>query len=108
MKIKVLRLPDINADRDLAKYGYRSYGRFALLRDGGLWFGDLHSSHPATTVSGFYWAIDPNGDLAVSARGAGIDVELLVRKRRDILAWLIGELVRRRYIKKPVSLFIAQ
>ncbi len=105
MRILLTRLPDINTDRDLAKYGYRAYGRFALLRGGaGFWFGDLHSSHPATTVFGFYWAIDPNGDLVVSARGAGIDGEVLIRERRDILALLVAELVKRKIIGRPTSL----
>lgn len=109
MRIYLTRLPDINTDRDLAKLGYRYYGRFALLRGGeGFWWGDLHSSHPVTTQTGWYWAIDMNGDLAVSARGAGIDGEMLVRERREILAWLIEELVRRRHMQKPKSLSIVE
>lgn len=104
MKIRVLRLPDINSDRDLAKYGYRAYGRFALLRRNGLWYGDLHSSHPSTTQTGWYFAVTSEGDLLVSARGAGIDGEVLVNKRRDILAWLVGELVKRKIIGKPTNL----
>jgi hypothetical protein len=107
MTIRVTRLPDINSDRDLERHGYASYGRFALLRGGGLWFGDFHSSHPASTATGWYWAVDRNGDLLVSARGAVLDVEMLVRERKDILAWLVSELVRRRIIKKPTSLEIA-
>ncbi len=105
MRIYLTRLPDINTDRDLAKHGYRDYGRFALLRGAaGLWFGSLHSSHPVTTQTGWYWAIDGYGDLAVSARGAGMDGEMLVREHRDILGWLIAELVHRRIISKPKAL----
>lgn len=106
MTIKIARLPDINSAQALEKYGYASYGRFALLR-GGLWFGDLHSSHPASTITGWYWAVDRYGDLLVSARGAALDVETLVREQKDILAWLVSELVRRRIVLKPMSLEIA-
>jgi len=105
MTIRLIRLPDINTDRDLERYQYADYGRFALLR-GGLWLGDLHSCHPATTVMGWYWAVDRKGNLYVSARGAGIDGEMLMRDRKDILAWLVGELVTRRVIRKPKSLEI--
>ncbi len=107
MKITLTRLPDINTDRDLAKYGYRAYGRFALLKGGaGLWFGDLHSSHPRDCQVGSYWAIDREGVLLVSARGAGIDGDNLVSKRRDILAWLVEELVSQRVISKPQALIL--
>lgn len=108
MRILLTRLSDINTERDLKKYGCIAYGRFSLLRDGGLWFGDLHSSHPATTQVGWYWSIITNETLAVSARGAGIDGEMLIRERRDILAWLVVELVRRRFIQKPKSLCIVE
>ena len=106
MMIRITRLPDINSAQALEKYRYASFGRFALLR-GGLWFGGLHSSHPPSTATGWYWAVDRNGDLLVSARGAVLDVEILVRERKDILARLVDELVRRRIIKKPTSLEIA-
>jgi len=104
MKIRLTRLPDINTDRALEGYGFMAYGRFALLRGGGFWWGDIHSSHPATTQIRWYWAVDGNGDLAVSARGAGIDGEMLVRERRNILAWLVAELVRRKIIVRQTSL----
>jgi hypothetical protein len=77
------------------------------LRSGGLWFGDLHSSHPTTTLTGWYWAISHEGDLFASARGSVLDGETLMRDRRDVLAWLIGELVRRKVILRPNSLQIA-
>lgn len=106
MTIRLMRLPDINTDRDLERYQYTDYGRIALLRGGELWFGELHSSHPATTVTGWYWAISTNGDLIVSARGAGVDGEMLMKDRRDILAWLVRELVKRRVLRKPKRLEI--
>jgi hypothetical protein len=30
----------------LDRYGYRNYGRFAVLRDGDFWMQTLHSSYP--------------------------------------------------------------
>lgn len=109
MTIYLKRLPDISNDCQLQATPYAAYGRFALLRGGaGLWWGDLYSSHPATTQTGWYWAVDQNGDLVVSARGAGIDGEMLMRERRDILAWLVAELVRRKIIVKPTSLQIQE
>jgi hypothetical protein len=108
MNIHLTRLPDINSDRQLQATPYWAYGRFAILTDQSLWFGDLYSSHPSVTRIGWYWAIDRNGALSVSARGAGIDGEMLVRDRKDILAWLVAELVRRRIIRKPNRLVIAE
>jgi hypothetical protein len=105
MNIHLARLPDINTDRQLQVTPYWAYGRFAILTDGSLWFGDLYSSHPSTTKVGWYWAIDRAGDLSVSARGAGIDGEILVRDRRDSLAWLVAELVKRRVIRKPCTIY---
>ena len=106
MQIRLTRLPDINTDRQLQATPYWAFGRVALLVDQSLWFGDLYSSHPSVTKTGWYWAVDRQGDLHVSARGAGIDGEMLVRDRRDVLAWLVGELVRRGVIRKPTSLTI--
>ena len=108
MTIQLVRLPDINTDRQLQATLYWAYGRFAILTDQSLWFGDLYSSHPTVTHTGWYWAIDRAGDLFVSARGAGIDGEMLMRDRRDILAWLVGELVQRRIIRKPIRLVLAE
>jgi len=106
MTIHLMRLPDINNDHQLQATPYWAYGRFAESVDGSLWFGDLYSSHPSVTRTGWYWAIDREGNLYVSARGAGIDGETLMRDRKDILAWLVGELVTRRAIQKPKSLDI--
>lgn len=106
MKVHLVRLPDINSERSLQGSGYQIYGRLALLRGGSCWLGDIHSSHPANTQIGWYWAIGSEGDLYVSARGAGLDGETLIHDRRDILAWLIAELVRRRMMRKPDCLQI--
>lgn len=108
MIIHLTRLPDISTDRQLQATPFCAYGRFALLRDGAFWYGDLRSSHPTTTQTGWYWAADGSGDLHVSARGAGIDGQMLVRDRRDILAWLVHELVRRRVIRKPQCLEVVE
>lgn len=104
MKITLTRLPDINSDRQLQATSYWAYGRFAILPDGSFWFGDLHSSHPTVTNVGWYWAVDRQGDLAVSARGAGVDGEALFGKYKPVLARLVEELVKRRIIRKPDSI----
>jgi hypothetical protein len=39
MKIRLTRLPDIHSN--LPRHGFRAYGRFVVLRDGGFLFGDL-------------------------------------------------------------------
>ena len=62
-------LPDINSVRDLERYNYRDYGRFAVLRDGKFWVQTLHSSYPADTETGWFWAVDRSERLLVSARG---------------------------------------
>lgn len=104
MIIKLRRLPDINSDRQLQATPYWAYGRFAILLDGSFHFGDLHSSHPSVTKTGWYWAVDKQGDLAVSARGAGVDGVLLFAEQKPVLARLIEELVKRRIIRKPESI----
>lgn len=104
MIIKLRRLPDINSDHQLQATPYCVYGRFAILLDGSFWYGDLHSSHPAVTKVGWYWAINRQGDLAVSARGAGVEGESLFAERKPVLARLVEELVKRRIVKKPESI----
>lgn len=108
MKITLTRLPDINSERQLQTTQYWAYGRFAILLDGSFWLGDLHSSHPSATKTGWYWAVDMQGDLAVSARGAGVDGEALFGKYKPTLARLIEELVKRRIIRKPESIALEQ
>lgn len=106
--ISLARLPDINTDRQLQDTPYWAYGRFAILLDGSFWYGDLHSSHPSVTKTGWYWAVDRHGDLTVSARGAGVDGEALFGKYKPVLARLVEELVKRRIIRKPESITLVQ
>lgn len=104
--IHLERLPDISNDRDFARYSYKAYGRFAILRSGVFWIATLHSSHPLDTATGWYWAISKDDSLLVSARGAGIDGERLFEKNKPVLALLIEELVKMRIIAKPTSIKI--
>lgn len=97
MNALVARLPHINSFADLARYGYRAYGRFAILQDGTLWVGDLHSSHPRDTKVGWYWAVSGEGKFLISARGAEVDNELLRSPKSLILPQLILELKRRSF-----------
>jgi len=101
LTIREGRLPDLDDPSDAATRGYRAYGRLALFRSGGLWFGNTRSSHPASTQVGWYWAINADDDLIVSARGCLTDIELLLGKDRRTLAWLLTELERRRLISRP-------
>jgi hypothetical protein len=87
--IRLTRLPDIHSNLD--RYGFRDYGRFALLRDGGFWWGDIRSSHPRDCQIGWYWAISGEGDLLVSARGEGIDGDSLFGEKKPVLARLLAE-----------------
>jgi hypothetical protein len=98
MKTTFVRLPDISSFADLSHYGYQSYGRFAILNDGSLWVGDLHSSHPRDTMVGWYWAISEREELLISARGARTQDELLTSPESTILHQLFLELKRRRII----------
>ena len=104
LTIRLRRLPDIHSLESVRERGFVRYGRFALLRDGGFWFADAVSSHPATTVVGWYWALDAEGILLVSARGAAPDGESLFTSKKDVLARLVEELVGRRYIAKPSAI----
>ena len=97
-------LPDINSVRDLERYGYRDYGRFAVLRDGRFWVETLHSSYPAETETGWFWAVDQDGCLLVSGRGAVMDGESLFTKKKYILARLVEELVNKRIISRPTAI----
>lgn len=99
--IRHAHLPDLDDPADAATRGYRAYGRFALLRSGGLWFGDARSSHPATTKTGWYWALDASGAVIVSARGSRLDGEALFSGDRAVLACLLEELEARRIIARP-------
>ena len=62
------RLPDVDCI-DQVPPDIERFGRFALLHNGALWFGELNTSHPPTTENGFYWAISENR-LYISPRGS--------------------------------------
>ena len=104
LTVKSSRLLDCNDPTVAASHGYLSYGRFALLRDGKLWFGDTRSSHPSTTARGWYWAVDGEGCLVLSPRGAKLDGEFLFAEGKWIIAALLDELERGRVIKRPNSI----
>lgn len=62
------RLPDINSYTNVPE-DLERYGRCAILRSGAFWFGEVKSSHPPSTLEGFYWAISKDV-LYFSPRGA--------------------------------------
>jgi len=103
--VRLVRLPDINSDRQLKTTSYWAYGRFALTKSG-FWFSELRSFHPSDCQVGWYWAVNRQGDMAVSARGAGVDGEALFGKYKLLLARLVEELVKRRIIRKPESITV--
>lgn len=87
------RLPDIGQLASLPE-DLEYYGRFAILKSGILWFGDIHSSHPGTAQACFYWTISdrtlyisPDGstlgwqDLINAKTVRFIAAELKLRKR---------------------------
>jgi len=106
LTIREARLPDLDDPDEAERRGYRAYGRLALLRSGGLWFGDARSSHPGSSHIGWYWAIDADENLLVSARGSLTDIDMLLGGDRKILAWLLVELERRRLIARPREVLI--
>lgn len=65
-----IRLPDVHSIRSLPDE-YISYGRFAILRTGSLWFtNSAAASHPQNTLVGYYWALNSSKDtLFISPRG---------------------------------------
>lgn len=99
--IREASIPDLDDPDEAEERGYALYGRFARLNSGGLWFGDVRSTHPESTKAGWYWAIGADGDLLVSSRGSSLDAELLFAGDRSILAWLLEQLVKHRYMDKP-------
>jgi len=102
--VRLVRLPDINTDRQLQQTGYVFYGRFAVLLDNSFWFGSMSTSHPAVTKTGWYWATTRADELMVSPRGSKLAGEALFNEYKPVLAWLIEELVKRRIIRKPVAI----
>jgi len=78
MKIKIIRLPDINKYSQLPQE-YDNYGRFGLTNDGNFYCCGIHSSHSGNTRIGGYWASDKkNKILYLSARGNTEDFPMLV------------------------------
>ena len=69
-------LPDINSYDDIPP-DLERYGRCAILRDGGFWFAETLSIHPATTQEGFYWGLAGNV-LYISPRGAAFNWEKFI------------------------------
>ena len=69
MKVEIKRLPDINSYTHLPDE-YSEYGRMGLTFNGRFYVLGIHSSHPAYTKIGGYWAVDRNREtLYLSARG---------------------------------------
>ena len=77
-------------ENQLQNYDIFSYGRFAITNSGSPWFGDLKSSHPMSTRTGWYWGINNGGQLIISPRGAQTDLELL----KNPYSWIIDDLAR--------------
>jgi len=92
------RLPDIDSYPELEMSGLLDYGRFAILNDGSFWFGDLMSSHPQNTRTGWYWGIDPAKNVIISARGSMLDNDIIRDPKSGILIWLINQLKMRHLI----------
>lgn len=107
LTIKLDRLLDCSDLTVAANNGYASFGRFALLRDGGLWFGDIRSSHPSTTLRGWYWAVVAQNCLVLSARGAKTDGGFLFGEGRYIITWLLLELENRKIIRDSQAIRMA-
>ena len=95
--IRFVRLPDIDREDRLPQFGLPAYGRFAVLRNGGFWLGMVRSSHPRDTSVGWYWAVDPAGNLLISDRGAENRAPLFADDRR-LLRMLVRELRKRRLV----------
>lgn len=72
MKIQIKTLPDIHNYRQLPNE-YNSYGRFGITTRDSFFVLPIHSSHPANTKIGGYWAYSESNDtLYLSPRGASI------------------------------------
>ncbi len=78
-KIIIKQLPDIH---NIPKE-YQAYGRFGILQNNSLWFGNHLTSHPKVKI-GYYWAIDEN-NLYISSRTSKEDINFL---SKDIIIWL--------------------
>ncbi|MFP4378482.1 MAG: hypothetical protein ACLFP4_15670 [Spirochaetales bacterium] len=91
------RLPDIEQTSELPE-DLDEFGRFALLRSGAFWFGDIHSSHPPATEHGYYWALA--GDrLFISPQGS------TYKWKEAITAEVIREIAQRLSLKRYYDRF---
>ena len=107
LSVMFKRLPDINKQHQMLDHSLSNYGRFAVLRSETFWFGDIRSSHPTTTQTGWYWAIDKRNNLVVSARGSNLDLEKLLENEKRVLRILIAELEDRRLLPRYSEFRIA-
>ena len=98
--VRVKRLPDLNREEQLGRYGFADYGRYGLLRSGEMVLGGIQSSHPATTKIGWYWAVDGDGALIVSGRGVDYDREAVLRDHSQTVSRLVQDLMARRVIPR--------
>ena len=99
IKISYTRLPDINRHEAITSYRLHDYGRFAVLTDNSFWWGDVLSTHPRTTKTGWYWAVgDKPDELLISARGSKLDLEALHGPDNPVVDLLIRELKKRRIL----------
>ncbi len=88
------RLPDIDQLESLPE-DLDTYGRFAILQSGILWFGDIHSSHPGTATACFYWAVGGR-TLYISPDGSTLGWQDLINEKT--VKFIAGELkLRRRF-----------
>ncbi|MFP4566883.1 MAG: hypothetical protein ACLFNX_10310 [Spirochaetaceae bacterium] len=88
------RLPDIS-NLEFLPEDLDSYGRFAIMQTGMIWFGDIHSTHPATTQVGYYWARSEDV-LYISPRGAALGWEEMIDS--NVVNYIADKLgLRRRY-----------
>lgn len=104
LRVRLGRLPDLDSEEAAERRGLRAYGRFAITRGGRFWFGSARSSHPGDTRVGWYWALDQEGTLLVSARGVEADGLALFEDGRPTLAFLVERLVKLRVIPNPKSI----
>ena len=91
------RLPDVDRAGAIPS-DIEDYGRFGILRSVSLWFGSVRSSHPATTLVGFYWAIS-NKRMYISPRGSNVEWQ------SHISADVIRDLVTRIGLKPRFKYF---
>jgi hypothetical protein len=89
------RLPDIDQLASLPD-DLEYYGRFAILKSGILWFGDIHSSHPGTSLARFYWAVG-NRTLFISPDGSTLGWQDLINAKT--VKFIASQLKLRKYYR---------